>query len=140
MLVAAGVVLLAAVLPLAPRQWRGPLAARLSLATFGPLALLVPWSFELLAADGPLRGAEPAAIVDSELWRWVLLVPGLDGFPAPWAGVGFVLAGVLGLLFGWRRQTWLVATLWSLALLGAGRRLVAGTDRVAGVARVCRWC
>ncbi|MEX1162629.1 MAG: glycosyltransferase family 2 protein, partial [Nitriliruptor sp.] len=118
-LVVAGVLLLVTVLPRSPRGWRGPLAARLSLATFGPLALLVPWSFGLLAPDGPLRGVEPASIVDGELWRWVLLVPGIEGFPAPWAGVGFFLAGVLGVLFGWRRQTWLVGSLYAVGLLGA---------------------
>jgi GT2 family glycosyltransferase len=118
-LLVAGVVLLVAILPGAPRGWRGPLTARVLLATFAPLALLGPWAVELFAADGPLRAASLADPVGGELWRWVLLAPPLDGFPAPWAGTGFVLAGVLGVLFGWRRQAGLVAALWMLAIGGA---------------------
>ncbi|MEX1177463.1 MAG: glycosyltransferase [Nitriliruptor sp.] len=118
-LVLAGALLLAVGLPRAPQSWRVPLAARVSLATLGPLALLVPWSLGFLSADGPLRAAAPMPPVSSELWRWVLLAPDLDGFPVVWSGVGFVLAGVLGVLFGWRRQRWLVSILWSLALVGS---------------------
>ncbi|CAN5886295.1 glycosyltransferase [soil metagenome] len=119
-LVVTGILLLLAILPRAPRGWRGPLTARVSLAAFGPLALLGPWVFELLAPDGPIRAASLADPVVGELWRWVLLAPPLDGFPEPSAGAGFVLAGVLGVLFGWRRQAGLVATLWLLALGAAG--------------------
>jgi hypothetical protein len=78
-----------------------------------------PLAFELFAADGPIRAASLADPVGGELWRWVLLAPPLDGFPEPWAGIGFVLAGILGVLFGWRRQAGLVAALWVLALGGA---------------------
>jgi hypothetical protein len=118
-LAAAGVALLLGVLPGAPRGWRGPLTARVSLAAFVPFALLGPWTLELFAPEGPIRGASLAEPVAGELWRWVLLAPPLDGFPDPWAGIGFVLAGVLGVLFGWRRQAGLVAILWLLALTGA---------------------
>jgi GT2 family glycosyltransferase len=116
LLAAAGVLVLVGILPGAPSGWRGPLTARVTLATLGPLALLGPWAFELFAADGPLRGATLADPVVADLWRWVLLSPPLDGFPEPWAGVGFVLAGVLGVLFGWRRQAALVGVLWLLGL------------------------
>ena len=119
-LLVAGLVLLVAALPTAPRRWRGPLTARVLLAAGGPIVLLAPWSFGLLAADGPLRGG--AAVADplvSELWRWVLLVPDVPGFPGPIAGAGFLLAGVLGMLIGWRRQAPLVLVLWTLALVGA---------------------
>jgi hypothetical protein len=118
-LVAAAVGLLLVVLPSAPRDWRGPLTARVALATLGPIALLLPWSWSLFAAEGPLLGAVAAPAVDSELWRWVLLVPEVEGFPGVVAGVGFLLAGVLGVLFGWRRQPGLVAVLWTFGLLGS---------------------
>jgi GT2 family glycosyltransferase len=115
----AGVVVLVGALPRAPRGWRGPLTARVLLATGGPLVVLLPWSASLLAADGPLRDPDLAEPVASELWRWVLLAPELSGFPDVLAGVGFLLAGILGMLFGWRRQHRLVLVLWTVALLGA---------------------
>lgn len=115
----AAIGLLLVVLPNAPRSWRGPLTARVGLATLGPLALLLPWSWTLFAADGPVRGATLEPVVSSELWRWVLLVPDVAGFPGLLAGVGFLLAGVLGVLFGWRRSPRLVGVLWALGLLGS---------------------
>jgi GT2 family glycosyltransferase len=115
----AAVGLLLVVLPNAPTSWRGPLAARVGLATLGPLALLLPWSWSLFTAEGPLRGATPSPAVAGELWRWVLLVPDVEGFPGLFAGVGFLLAGVLGVLFGWRRSPGLVGVLWVIGLLGS---------------------
>jgi GT2 family glycosyltransferase len=119
LLALSGLLLLVVALPSAPARWRGPLAARVTLASLGPLLLTLPWSARLLAEDGPLRGATAADPVVSELWRWVLLVPGVEGFPGWIAGAGFLLAGILGLSFGWRRQAPLVASLWLLALVGA---------------------
>lgn len=100
--------------------WRLSLAARLSVASLGPVLLLLPWSLELFAADGPLlaRAAVPETAGD-ELWAWLLLAPSLTGFPGLLAGVGFVLAGLLGLALGWRRSAGLVSLLWIAALLGA---------------------
>ncbi|WP_169786809.1 glycosyltransferase family 2 protein [Nitriliruptor alkaliphilus] len=115
-LLIAAVGLLVVVLPGAPRDWRGPLTARVGLATLGPIALLLPWSWSLFAADGPIRGVAPEPVVSSELWRWVLLVPDIEGFPGVVAGLGFLLAGILGVLFGWRRQARLVAVLWLVGL------------------------
>lgn len=111
--------LLLAILPSAPPGWRGPLSARVGLATLGPIALLLPWSWSLFAADGPIRGVALAPVVDSELWRWVLLAPDVDGVPGIVGGVGFLLAGILGVLFGWRRQTGLVVVLWTVGLVGS---------------------
>jgi GT2 family glycosyltransferase len=111
-LLVAAVGLLATVLPGAPRDWRGPLTARVGLATVGPIVLLLPWSLTLFAADGPVRGADLAPVIDDALWRWLLLAPEVQGFPGLLAGVGFLLAGILGVLFGWRRQTIIVAVLW----------------------------
>jgi hypothetical protein len=139
-LLVAAVGLLLLVIPGAPRDWWGPLTARVGLATLGPMVLLLPWSWSLFAADGPILGATLAPVVDSELWRWVLLVPGIEGFPGLLAGVGFLLAGILGVLFGWRRQTSLVAVLWTARAARLGGRVVARADRLAGVAGSARWC
>ncbi|MFO7960044.1 MAG: glycosyltransferase [Nitriliruptoraceae bacterium] len=101
--------------------WRLSLAGRLAIASVGPLLLLFPWSLELFAADGPLL-ARPAAtpeVAGDELWAWLLLSPSLAGFPGLVAGVGFLLAGLLGLALGWRRSAGLVSLLWAAALLGA---------------------
>lgn len=115
----AAVGLLLVVLPNAPSDWRGPLTARVALATLGPLALLLPWSWTLFAADGPIRGAVSTTVATSGLWRWVLLVPRIEGFPGVLAGLGFLLAGILGVLFGWRRQARLVGVLWAVGLLSS---------------------
>lgn len=115
----AGLLLTAGALPRAPTSWRAPLAARITLAALGPWLLTAPWSLGVLASDGPLRGVARTEPVTSELWRWVLLVPDVAGMPGPLAGVGFLLAGVLGMLFGWSRQAPLVVLLWLTALGGA---------------------
>jgi len=114
--------LVAVVSVLRARQlaWRLSLAARLSVAALGPMLLLFPWSLELFAADGPLldRPALPETAGD-ELWVWLLMAPSLSGFPGLLAGIGFLLAGLLGLAFGWRRSAGLISLLWLAALLGA---------------------
>ena len=101
-------------------SWRASVAARLTVAALGPVLLLVPWSLELFAADGPLfAGAAASETAGDELWVWLLLSPSLTGFPGLIAGVGFLLAGLLGLALGWRRGATLVSVLWLAALLGA---------------------
>jgi len=99
---------------------RAALAGRLGVASAAPLLLTLPWSWGLLAADGPLFGA-PAVTehAGDPLWSWLLLSPSLSGFPGVVAGAGFLLAGLLGLALGWRRNEALVTTLWAAALLGA---------------------
>jgi GT2 family glycosyltransferase len=98
--------------------WWRSFASRVVVATVGPLVLLLPWSLELLDVDGPLLGA-PGVLVDEELLRWLALSPDLAGVPGVAAGVGFLLAGLLGLALGVGRQPRLVAGLWSVALAGA---------------------
>lgn len=100
--------------------WRTALTARSTALLVGPLALTLPWSADLFATDGPLlSGSAAGAPIGDELWAWLLLAPAMDGFPGIVAGVGFVLAGLLGLLFGWRRARGLAVGLWVAALLGA---------------------
>jgi GT2 family glycosyltransferase len=99
--------------------WRRALTIRIAVATLAPLVLLLPWSYELVATEGPWRvGA--GEIVAGELWRWLALAPDLAGFPGLWAGVGFLLAGLLGLALGGPRRPLVVAGLWAVALAGAG--------------------
>ena len=102
--------------PLSTWQWN--LAIRVVVATVGPLVLLLPWSLHLVAADGPLFGAAGER-AGGELWRWLLLSPDLIGFPGILAGVGFLLAGLLGLVLGTARAPGFVTVLWTVALGGA---------------------
>lgn len=100
--------------------WRTSLTARLGVATAAPILLTWPWSARLLAADGPLFAAPPATELAADpLWSWLLLAPSLLGFPGVIAGGGFLLAGLLALALGWRRNEVLVSSLWAAALLGA---------------------
>lgn len=101
-----------------PTAWHRALAIRVVVATVAPWILLLPWSLQLLDADGPLWGAT-GQVAGDELWRWLLLSPELAGFPGILAGVGFVLAGLLGLVLATQRAATLVAALWSSALGGA---------------------
>ncbi len=98
--------------------WRRAFASRVVVATLGPVVLLLPWSADVLAADGALFAAS-GEVISAELWRWLLLGPALPGFPGIAAGAGFVLAGALGLALGGPRQPRLVAGLWTAALGGA---------------------
>jgi GT2 family glycosyltransferase len=115
----AGAVLLGiAVVRVRDAGWRRALAIRIGVASLGPLVLLLPWSFELLVTDGPWGPGNGDVVVDG-LWRWLALSPDLAGFPGPLAGLGFVLAGLLGLALGGPRRPQVVAGLWGVALLGA---------------------
>lgn len=118
-LLAGGVVLLVLALPRTPRGWRSLLVVRVVAAAAGPIVLLVPWSLRFTEPDGPLRGLVPGDPVVDPLWRWLLMSPDLGGFVTPVAGIGFVLAGVLGLLIGSRRQPLLVTALWLVGVAGA---------------------
>jgi len=98
--------------------WQRALAIRVVAATVGAWVLLLPWSLQLLEPDGPLRGVS-GEVVGGELWRWLFLSPDLIGFPGILAGVGFVLAGILGLLVSLPRAPGLLIALWVAALAGA---------------------
>ena len=99
--------------------WRVALLARSGIAVAGPVVLLLPWSLQLFVPGWLLDGAGSTPAAGDELWRWLLLSPSLDGFPGLLAGIGFVLAGVLGLALATRRAAGLVGALWVAALLGA---------------------
>jgi GT2 family glycosyltransferase len=123
LLLAAGLVagLLAAGIAVAIARdgaWRGAVLVRLTVATVGPVVLLLPWSLDLFAADGPLT-ATGGESVGGELWRWLVLAPELQGMPGILAGAGFLIAGLLGLGLGVQRTPGLVTGLWAAALSGA---------------------
>jgi GT2 family glycosyltransferase len=100
--------------------WRTRLLARTAVAAVGPIALLAPWSLSLLAPDGPLLGRpEVTEQAGGHLALWLLLSPGLEGFPGVVAGAGFLLAGLLGLALGWRRAAPVATGLWAAAVAGA---------------------
>jgi GT2 family glycosyltransferase len=99
-------------------SWRRALSIRITVASLGPLVLLLPWSYELVATDGPWR-AGGGEVVSDELWRWLALAPDLAGFPGLWGGVGFLLAGLLGLALGGPRRPQVVAGLWAVAIASA---------------------
>ena len=98
--------------------WRRGILARTGMAAVGPLVLLLPWSLDLIGADGLLSGAGDVP-VGGELWRWLLLAPDLPGMPGLVAGFGFLLAGLLGLVLAVAHRPRLVASLWAMALVGA---------------------
>jgi GT2 family glycosyltransferase len=117
-LLAAAALLGVAVAKVDDGAWRRALTARISVVTVGSFVLLLPWSYDLLTTAGPWRLGD-GEVVANELWRWLALVPDLAGIPASWTGVGFLLAGLLGLALGGPRRPWVVTALWSFALLGA---------------------
>jgi GT2 family glycosyltransferase len=118
-LVAVGaVVTLARLLTAGDQQWRIALLGRSGVAVAGPVVLLLPWSLDVLAPNGPLAGTG-TTVAGDELWRWLLLAPQLPGFPGLLAGTGFLLAGLLGLVLAVRRAPGLVLVLWTVALAGA---------------------
>jgi GT2 family glycosyltransferase len=98
--------------------WRRALTTRIAVVTVGSIVLLLPWSYDLLTSPGPWRPGN-GEVVANELWRWLALVPDLSGIPALWTGVGFLLAGLLGLALGGPRRPWVVTALWTVALAGA---------------------
>jgi GT2 family glycosyltransferase len=114
-----GALLLAlATLQVRDAVWRRALTTRIAVCAVGPLVLLLPWSLELVTGDTPWRVGE-GTVVAAELWRWLALAPtGLDGFPGLIAGLGFLLAGLLGLTLGGPHRPRLVAGLWVVALAG----------------------
>ena len=98
--------------------WSRAIVARASVVVIGPVVLLLPWSLDLFAGQG--RSATGLRVpAGGELWRWLLLAPDLAGFPGLWAGIGFFLAGLLGLTLASQRRPGVVAGLWAIALLGA---------------------
>jgi GT2 family glycosyltransferase len=118
-LLGAALLLGVAVVRVRDAAWRRALSIRIAVVALGPLVLLLPWSLELVLRDGPWQRSTGEPVV-SELWRWLTLAPELVGFPGLLAGVGFLLAGLLGLALGWPHRPRLVGSLWTVALAGAG--------------------
>ncbi len=101
-----------------PDRVRGA-RVRLLTAGAGTLLLLVPWSLDLFGDRGPIFHAMTQTGANAQpFWRWLFLTPDLAGFPGVIAGSGFVLAAVIGLLFGFRRRPGTSLGLWALALAG----------------------
>jgi GT2 family glycosyltransferase len=118
-LLAAAALLAVATARVRDADWRRALSTRIAVSSLAPLILLLPWSFDLLTRDGPWRPGD-GEVVAIELWRWVALVPDMAGVPGWIAGVGFLLAGLLGLALGGPRRPQVVTALWAVALIGAG--------------------
>lgn len=98
------------------RRWAIAAVARVSVAAFGPIILLLPWSWDVLTSVELSGAAVPSG---EPVWRWLLLAPSAASFPGLTAGAGFFIAGVLGFVFGVRRSPGLVTALWAAALGGA---------------------
>lgn len=95
-----------------------PLLGRLALALLGPLVLLLPWSWHLLANPALLvlePGLNGGRITDPNLapWHVLLLHPGGPGMTPVWITVGVLVAGLLALL---RRER--LRTIGGFAVLG----------------------
>lgn len=92
---------------------------RILAASGGALILLIPWTPVLISDASPIFMPDgPIESVARPFWQWLVLAPELPGFPAPIAGIGYLAAGGLGLVFGFRRRPVAVALLWTLALAG----------------------
>jgi GT2 family glycosyltransferase len=117
-LLAAAILLAVGTIKVRDAGWRRALSIRIAVASVGSLVLLLPWSLDLVTREGPWRAGD-GQVIASELWRWLALAPDLGGFPGLLAGLGFLLAGLLGLALGGPRRPWVVTGLWVVALLGA---------------------
>jgi GT2 family glycosyltransferase len=92
---------------------------RLLVLLVGTVGLLLPWLGALLGRGGALTRPAPELVTSGDpFWRWLLLSPGLPGFPGLTVGIGLLAAGVLGLVFGASRRPVVVAGLWGLLLGG----------------------
>lgn len=115
-LVLAGVVtLVVARLRITDKQWRRALTIRVSVAAFAPFILLFPWSVEVFTSQVAFQTQD---FYNAPAWQWLLFLPVLDGLAGVVAGIGFLVAGVLGFALGVQRAPRLVYFLWALALVG----------------------
>ena len=97
------------------------------------LAVLLPWSFSLLAHPATFlleAGAVGPGLSDPELpsWAVALASPGGPGVPDLWVTVGLALAGLVALVVGRRRRV--VALAWLGALMGLALGLLTVVVRV----------
>ncbi|MBW3620644.1 MAG: glycosyltransferase [Actinobacteria bacterium] len=101
------------------RPVRRRVVVRVLATGVGAFLLLFPWSVSLFADDSPvLGGVSPVGADAQPFWQWLLMAPELLGVPGIVAGVGFLLAGLLGIVFGFSRRPLAVASLWAVALAG----------------------
>jgi hypothetical protein len=100
------------------RAWQRALIVRTVAVVVAPVLLLLPWSLQLFDVSSHVWAGH-GELAGGELWQWLALAPELAGFPGLLAGVGFVLAGLLGLVLGSSRTPGAVGALWLVALLGA---------------------
>lgn len=114
-LLAGTVTLIVARVRIADLQWRRALTIRVSVATFAPFILLFPWSIEVFTSGAAFVAHDS---YNAAAWQWLLFLPVLDSVAGVVAGVGFLVAGVLGFALGVQRAPQLVYSLWFLALLG----------------------
>lgn len=104
--------------------------ARIGLTAAGALLLLLPWSPSLFVSPSPLLADPGATWSAAPFLRWLVLSPGLPGFPSTLVGLAYVAVGLFALLVAAHRVRLAVGVLWSIVLLAAlvGWRL----GRVAG--------
>lgn len=122
LLLLAGAVITAALVPLAIPDASTRIGAlvRIAAVIVGTFLLLSPWSITLVRSGSPVFDpVGPTGAQAQPFWRWLALTPDLVGFAGVLAGLGFVIGGVLGIVFGFRQRPWLVGGLWATALLGA---------------------
>ncbi|MBW3658174.1 MAG: glycosyltransferase family 2 protein [Actinobacteria bacterium] len=101
------------------RRVRKKVVVRVLATGVGTFLLLFPWSVSLFAGDSPvLGGVSPVGADAQPFTQWLLMAPELLGVPGVVAGVGFLLAGLLGVVFGFSRRPLAVTALWAVALLG----------------------
>ncbi len=111
--------LVAVVLVDTTRTAKRRVVIRLLATALGVFLLLFPWSLTLVGPDSPvLGGITPVGADAQPFLQWLLMAPELLGVPGTIAGVGFLLAGGLGIVFGFARRPVAVTSLWALALLG----------------------
>ncbi|HYN75584.1 MAG TPA: glycosyltransferase family 2 protein [Candidatus Limnocylindria bacterium] len=98
-----------------------------------PVAVLLPWSFGLVAHPSRIlleAGAQGRGLSDADLPAWAVALawPGGPGLAAPWVTAGLLAAGLAGLVVGRRRRV--AAAAWGVALVGLGLGLLTLVVRV----------
>ncbi len=112
-----------------PRGWA--LAVNAGIVAVVPAAVLVPWTFHLLASPSSMlleAGIQRPGLPVLRPQPLLLLSPGGPGLPPPWVTGGLIFAACCALLSGRRRV--LVLTGWGVALAGLAVAVVVSRLRV----------